>query len=235
MYEDAINIPDQGVKDEAYLKLITAFDNDNVFTKEEVNRIDDLIKKYGSDLKKANPTGYAKICFEIGNLYWYSYYDSNQLTRAQNSIFWFEEVMNYSEESYEDRGTAKAYISIGEFYRNIQSKVDKGKDKGMYKPLFDNISDVLTTIAFNGNESDKVRLDVLELARSAIHQYVTGFKRDDVTYTEVVQMFNDIKTCLSSITDSTAKIEEMKKSIQELLPDTDSVIQNAFATNKGGN
>lgn len=235
LYEDAINIPDQGVKDEAYLKLITAFDNDNVFTKEEVNRIDDLIKKYGSDLKKANPTGYAKICFEIGNLYWYSYYDSNQLTRAQNSIFWFEEVMNYSEESYEDRGTAKAYISIGEFYRNIQSKVDKGKDKGMYKPLFDNISDVLTTIAFNGNESDKVRLDVLELARSAIHQYVTGFKRDDVTYTEVVQMFNDIKTCLSSITDSTAKIEEMKKSIQELLPDTDSVIQNAFATNKGGN
>ncbi len=235
LYEEAINIPGQGAEEEAYLKLLALYDKDNLFEKSEVNQIDNLIKTFGTDIQEDNSDGYSQICFEIGNLYWYSFYDDNQLTRAQNSIYWFEEVIKYSDESYTDRGTAKAYISIGEFYRDIQSKVDKGKDKGMYKPLFDNLTDVIETIALNTNEADKVRLDVLELARSALHQYVTGFKRDDVTKAEVESMLGNIKTCLAGIADSTAKIEEMKQSISSLLPDTENAIQTAFATTKGGN
>ena len=156
------------------------------------------------------------------------------MTRAQNSIFWFEEALEYSTDDYEDRGTAKAYISIGEFYRDIQSKVDKGKDKGMYKPLFDNLSEIIKTIALNTKESDKVRLDVLELARSAIHQYSTGFKRDGISQIQIENMLNDVERCVNGVSNSTAKIEEMKTSIKALFGDTKAAVDAAYGTSKGG-
>lgn len=235
LYEEAINIPEQGVKEEAYLKLLAAYDKDSIFNADEVKQLDRLITAYREDLQKNNPEGYAEICFEIGSLYWYSFYDANQLTRAQNSIYWFEEAYEYSADDYEDKGTAKAYMSIGEFYRDIQSKVDKGKDRGMYKNFFENLQEIIDTIAENSNESDKVRLDVLELARSAIHQYSTGFKKDGITEKEIKDMLNDIKLCLNNVPDSTTMIVEMKKKITDLLPDTETAMEAAFGTDKGGN
>lgn len=233
LYEKAISIPGQGAKEEAYLKLIASYDKDNTFEEKEVAQIDRLVNENRETLQTKNPTGYSKICFDIGSLYWYSYYDSNQLTRAQNSIFWFQEALKYSEENNEDRGTAQAYISIGEFYRDIQSKVDKGKDKGMYKALFDNLDSVIKTIAMNSNESDKVRLDVLELARAAIHQYSTGFKRDDISKEQIEKTMDSITACLNAIPDTTSKIEEMKGKIRALLPDTKEAVDVAYGTNGG--
>lgn len=233
LYEKAISIPGQGAKEEAYLKLIASYDKDNTFEEKEVAQIDRLVNENREALQTKNPAGYSKICFDIGSLYWYSYYDSNQLTRAQNSIFWFQEALKYSEENNEDRGTAQAYISIGEFYRDIQSKVDKGKDKGMYKALFDNLDSVIKTIAMNSNESDKVRLDVLELARAAIHQYSTGFKRDDVSKEQIEKTMESITACLNAIPDTTSKIEEMKGKIRALLPDTKEAVDVAYGTNGG--
>lgn len=230
LYEEAINIPEQGTKEDAYIKLLSAYDKDNVFSADEVTQLDRIISANHEALQKNNPTGYAKICFEIGSLYWYSFYDTNQLTRAQNSVFWFSETCQYSSDDYEDKGTAKAYVSIGEFYRDIQSKVDKGKDRGMYKTLFYDLQDVVATIAQNSAESDKVRLDVIELARSAVHQYATGFKKDGITQTQLTTLLNNIEQCIKGISDSTTLIEQMKQKINALLPDTRATVDAAFGT-----
>lgn len=235
LYEEAINIPEQGTKKDAYLKLLASYDKDNIFSEDEVAQIDRIMTANRDSLQKNNPEGYAEICFEIGSLYWYSFHDSNQLTRAQNSVYWFEEAYKYSDDNYKDKGTAKAYMSIGEFYRDIQLNVDKGKDKGMYKTLFSNLQEVISTIAENSEESDKVRLDVLGLARAAIHQYATGFKKDGITRTEINEMLNDIEACLRNITDSTTLIEQMKNEINTLLPDTKNAVNAAYGTNGEGN
>ncbi len=235
LYEEAINIPEQGTKKDAYLKLLTAYDRDNIFSEDEVAQLDRIMTANREELQKSDPEGYAEICFEIGSLYWYSFYDTNQLTRAQYSVYWFNEAYQYAADDYEDKGTARAYVSIGEFYRDIQSKVDKGKDRGMYKTLFSDLQEVIATIAENSEESDKVRLDVLELARAAIHQYATGFKKDGITKAEIDKILNDIEQCLQGITDSTTLIEQMKKNINGLLPDTETAVNTAYGTSRGGN
>ena len=231
LYEEAIAIPEQGTKKDAYLKLLAAYDKDNVFSAEEVAQLDRIMTENREALQENNPEGYAEICFEIGSLYWYSFYDTNQLTRAQNSVFWFEEAYTYSADDYANKGTARAYVSIGEFYRDIQSKVDKGDDRGMYEGLYDNLQEVVTTIAKNSNESDKVRLDVVELVRSAIHQYSTGFKMDGITEDQLEQLLSNIEQCVDAIPDSTALIEEMKEELYRLLPDTEIALHTAYNTN----
>lgn len=230
LYEEAIAIPEQGTKKEAYLKLLSAYDKDNIFSKEEVSQIDKIMAANRESLQKENPEGYAEICFEIGSLYWYSFYDSNKLTRAKDSVYWFTESYEHCAEDYENRGTAKAYMSIGAFYRDNQSKVDKGKDKGMYATLFSDLTEIVNTIAQNTNESDKVRLDVIELVRSAFHQYATGFKKDGITKSEIDSVLDEVENCMKVISDSTTLIEQMKKNISSLMPDTRVAIDSAYGT-----
>lgn len=232
LYEEAIAIPNQQTKKDAYLKLLAAYDKDNNFNNSEVEQFERIMAANRDALQKENAEGYAEICFEVGSLYWYSYYDTNQLTRAQNSVYWFEQAYENSADTYENKGTAKAYASIGSFYRDIQSKVDKGKDKGMYKTLYDDLHDVMTTIAANSSQPDKTRLDVATLACSAVRQYATGFKKDSVTKEQLDAILTDIEKCVNEISDSTTLIEQMKKSVNESLPDAKQTVALAFGTVK---
>lgn len=152
----------------------------------------------------------------------------------KKAIAWFKRALENSDENFENRGTCEAYISIGEFYRDVRSNVDKGKDKGMYKPLFENISALIGNVAMNSNESERVRLEVLDLARSVIHQYTTNLKRDGVEESALRTMLSDIDFCLSSIPDTTEKISELKSRIEKLIPDTEKAVEVAYNTYSGG-
>lgn len=232
--EEAINIPGQGGRKEAYLKLIEAYDFDNVFTDAEFNQIDTLISKNKNALIKEDKAGYAEICFELGYLYWFSYKDLTEMGGPKKSIAWFKRALENSGDDFENKGTCEAYISIGEFYRDVKSNVDKGKDKGMYKPLFDNISSLIKNVAMNSNESERVRLEVLDLARSVIHQYTTNLKRDGVTETSLKTMLSEISSCLVQIPDTTDKISEMKSRTQRFMPDAEKAVEIAYNTYSGG-
>ncbi len=232
--EEAINIPDQGGRKEAYLKLIESYDFDNVFTDDEFNQIDTLISKNKNALIKQDKVGYSQICFELGCLYWFSYKDLTEMGGPKKAIAWFKRALENSDENFDNRGTCEAYISIGEFYRDVRSNVDKGKDKGMYKPLFENISALIGNVAMNSNESERVRLEVLDLARSVIHQYTTNLKRDGVEESALRTMLSDIDFCLSGIPDTTEKISELKSRIEKLIPDTEKAVEVAYNTYSGG-
>ena len=253
LYEEAINIPGQDIKTDAYLKLLAAYDKDGVFSIDEVEQLNRILynnEEYANEnransvggdpnketkaritkFKEKNPSGYAEVCFDIGSLYWYSYYEPNQVTRAQNSIYWFNEAYKNSADDFEDRGAAKTYVSIGEFYRDIQSKVNKGKEKGMYKDLFANLQDVMDSVAKDENETEKVRLDALDFIRSCVHQYATKFKTDGISETEVNNLYNDIVKCLEGINASEGVPKQIKAKIMSFIPNTKEAIETAYGT-----
>ena len=256
LYEEAINIPGQDIKTDAYLKLLAAYDKDGVFSIDEVEQLNRILynnEEYANEnransvggdpnketkaritkFKEKNPSGYAEVCFDIGSLYWYSYYEPNQVTRAQNSIYWFNEAYKNSADDFEDRGAAKTYVSIGEFYRDIQSKVNKGKEKGMYKDLFANLQDVMDSVAKDENETEKVRLDVLDFVRSCVHQYVTKFKTDGISEREVNKLYNDIEKCLERIAAQDGVPKQLKDKIMSFMPNTKEAIEAAYGTRQG--
>lgn len=239
LYEECISIPNKAGDKEAYLGLIQTYkEDDSVFSVDEAKQLEKLIKNNKADLQ-SNPANYTEICFETGKLFWYYYGygdgTDNQVTKAKSSIEWFQDVIDNAPKDYENLGMAKVYANIGIFYRDITTNITEANDKGKYKPLFENLNELLNSVAKDENESEIVRLELLELSRSAIQQYATKFKVDGVSQSDMATMFDLISSTVKSIETTADKTEEKKNTTISLLDDTMSSIETAYGTSRGGN
>ena len=170
-------------------------------------------------------------------LYWY-YYDygdgtDNQVTRAKSAVEWFQDVLDNAPEGYANLNMARVYVNIGSFYRDITTDITEASDKGKYKPFFDNIRELLDTVATDENESEIVRLELLELSRSALQQYATKFKGDGISQADMMQMYDQVERTVTGISATADTTEHKKEATVSLLADTKKAIETAYAT-KGG-
>ncbi len=239
LYEECVAIPDKGGEKEAYLGLIQTYkDNDSVFDIDEAKQLEKLIANNKSALMKEQRS-YTEICFETGKLFWYYYNygdgSDNQITKAKSAIEWFEDVVNNAPEGYENIGMAKVYANVGIFYRDITTAITEASDKGKYQPLFKNLKELIDTVAMDDNETEIVRLELLELSRSAIQQYATKFKNDGISQKELTYMISDIEAIAKRIDTTTDLTKKKKAGIINLIDDTEAAVKLAFGTGKGGN
>lgn len=244
LYEECIAIPNKSGEKEAYLGLIQTYkDNDSEFSVQEAQQLEKLIKNNLTALRE-NPENYTEICFETGKLFWYYYGygdgNTNQVTNAKYAIEWFQDVLDNAPDGYENLGMARAYANIGIFYRDITTNIKEASDKGKYKPLFENLQELLKTVASNENESEIVRLELVELSRSAIQQYATKFKADGIAETELTNLYSNILTILDNISgeweDDPTDVRTVKKEgIESFLDASHSAIEVAYGTSGGGN
>lgn len=236
IYEDCIGIPNKAGDKDAYLGVIQTFkENDSVFSVEEAKILERLIKNNKQALQE-DPASYTEICFEVGKLYWYyyDYGDDSQITRAKSAIEWFEDVLRNAPEGFENLGMAKVYANIGIFYRDIITNITEANDKGRYRALFDSITELMNTVALDEEESEIVRLELLELTRSAIQQYATKFKVDGVSKDEIMQLFTSVSETVKGIQTTVEKTHEMKGTTVSELSDTKDSIVSAYETGEGG-
>lgn len=240
LYEQCLEIPDMAGEKEAYLGLVNAYkENDSVFSMDEAKQIEKDITNNKEELKK-NPTAYSEVCFEVGKLFWYYYSygedknsSDNQVTRAKSAIEWFQDASVYADSDATFLGMAQVYASVGKFYRDITTQITEADDKGKYKPFFDDLSGLINSVATDNDESEIVKLELLELSRSAVQQYATKFKADGVTEAELTNMINDISTNINSINTTTDKTKEKKETTESLIKDTREAVEVAFSTSEG--
>lgn len=239
LYKKCIELPDKIDKTEAYIKLMDTYkNNDSVFTQNEANQLTSIIKNNKDELQK-EPDIYARICFEVGKLYWY-YYDygdssDNQITRAKSSIEWFQETIKYASDGYSNLSQAKAYSSIGVFYRDIAMDINEANENGKFLKFFNNLSEILETIARDESESETVRLDLLELSQRAIQEYATKFKSDGINKEDLISMYNVISDTVENINATADKTKEKKNNIVMNLENTKNQIELAFTAGGGEN
>ena len=237
LLRECIEIPNMAAKKDAYLSLIQTYkENDAVFTVDEAGQLEKLIKTY-RDALKTDIESYTEVCFEIGKLYWY-YYDyggaDNQITKAKSAIEWFQDVVNNAPENYANIGMAKVYSNVGRFYRDITTDVTEASDKGKYSELFLNLNELLNTVAADEKETEIVRLEMIELARSAIRQYATKFKTDGVEKADVLTMVDQIAQYATGLETTTTKTDEMKDTIITQLSDTREAVELSYGSKRGG-
>ena len=238
LYEQCMELPDMGGRKDAYLGMIQTFkENDAVFTVEEANLLEKYIMNHKDELQ-ANKRDYTEICFETGKLFWY-YYDygdgsDNQVTRAKSAIEWFQDVVDQAPQDYENLGMVKAYASIGMFYRDITTNITEASDKGNYKPLFDNLTELIPAVAENADENEIVRLELVELTRGALQQYATKFKVDGVTEQEILSLYQQLEQVTDAIQTTTDVTDAKRSTIKSLMPDTLTAIRTAYGTDAGG-
>lgn len=238
LYQESIAIPGQEGEQEAYIGLIQTYKEDSGFSVEEAKQLEKLITNHKAVLQK-RPEVYTQICFETAKLFWYYYNygdgSNNQITKAKSSIEWFQDVIDNAPDNYLNIGMAKVYASIGVFYRDITTEITEANDKGKYKPLYENLNELLNSVAADENESEIVRLELLELSRGAIQQYATKFKGDGVSQSELERMLDRISTIVQTIETTTEKTTEKKESTIALISDTQVTIETAFGTGKEAN
>ena len=129
----------------------------------------------------------------------------------------------------------RVYANVGIFYRDITTAITEASDKGKYQPLFENLSELIDTVAMDDNETEIVRLELLELSRSAIQQYATKFKNDGISQTELDSMLDNIEVIAKSIDTTTDLTDEKKASITEFIGEAREAVELAYGTNKGEN
>lgn len=233
LYEEALSIPNQGAQKNAYLGLIQAYkDNDGVFSTEEAKQLERLVTN-NKELLKDELDTYVELSFEIGKLFWYyySYGDDNQITKAKSSIDWFNEVILYAGDDFNNYGMAKVYWNIGVFYRDITMDITEANDSGKYIILIENLQELMDTVAVDDEESEIVRLELLALVRSALQQYTTKFKNDGIAREELDKMLDSVSEILDEIVTTTDTTQEKKEDIINFIAATRKSIEHAYSTN----
>jgi serine/threonine-protein kinase len=229
IYEEAIDIKPGDLT--AYLKLIELYKADAMFT---VTEQEQLLKKINNNIGTLRENkDYANLAFEVGKLYWYYYSygidteaDDNQVTKMKSSIEWFEDVMKYAPENYENIEMARIYHDIGVFNRDITLNVQEASDKGMYLPYFENIKGLLNTI--NQDDNEIVNLELYKLAMYSIDNYARKFKADGVLEEDIRSVYEDVKTRTLSMTTTTDKTTQIKEYIVQRFESADKSITNAY-------
>lgn len=231
LYEECINIPGKAGETEPYLELMKTYKEDTVFDVSEAKQIERLVKANRSELLK-DPEGYVEICFQLGKLFWYHFDYGDRATRAKSCVPWFHIVVENAPAGFKNLGMAKAYENIGIFYRDYQTSVIEATDAGTYKPLYDNLVELLDGVAADTEENEIVRLELLDTAQSAISAYATKFKNDGVLQSQMLELHDKIAADLKDVEPSDDLLAKKKASIEELLPKTKDAIEAAYNTRK---
>lgn len=232
LYQQALDIrPNQA---DGYLGLTNTFKktNDTFDVKEEAILIKDMLKN--KDVLQKNKAQYAKICFEIGKLYWY-YYDygktsDNKITRMTSAIPWFDDSLNYGESDFSQRDMATVYRDIGIFYRDIAINTIEANDKGIYAAFWKNVKKLVTVANQNNDENEIVRLELYELVRGSIEKYATKFKTDGVLQKDMTELLDNISKKLKELNPTTDKTKKMKQTTEGYMDVTYKAISLAYGS-----
>lgn len=229
-YEKAIDVyPD---KIGGYIGLVNTYKSDNSFDENEEARFKKIINTNLAMVKKADD--YGSLAFEIGKLYWY-YYDygntTDNTTRSKSAAQWFKDAKSSLEKGTDEQKMAEVYEAIGNFNNTVTINIEEADDKGMYKPYFKNLSQLIKMMK-NSKEQEKVKLELYNLTISAIENYARKFKNDGISqeklqslYDDVVKEVNKIQTTTD---DNTDKIYLLKSEILGKISECQVSIINAY-------
>lgn len=229
-YSQAIDI--KPLSKEAYIGMINAFKDDAAFTTGEESEFKKQINAHLSALR--NEQGYAELAFETGKLYWY-YYDygktesaDNQITRMKSAIQWFEDAVGYGDKSDSFYTMATVYRDIGKFNRDITLDIEEASDKGKYAPYWNNIKELVTTVADGEDESEIIELEVYRLTMYSIENYARKFKADGVAQSDMESVFDSVKGAAEQVSTTSDKTGEIKSDVTSRFDSVKSAIDNAY-------
>ncbi|MDO5519705.1 MAG: serine/threonine-protein kinase [bacterium] len=219
---------------EAYLHLVDLYKEDTVFSQDEEEQLLSLLSGNLDSIKKQKD--YNMLAFQIGKMYWY-YYDygqtnenDNKITRMKSSIRWFEDVLRYSDQSFEQYNMAAVYQSIGKFNRDITLNIEEANDQGSYAPYFKDLNELMSLVQTSNEESEIVKLELYSIITSSIEVYARKFKIDGVAKNEVFNMYNSILEKAKQTEAMTEKTEDIKKYILGREKDVRMILESTYAT-----
>lgn len=156
-------------------------------------------------LKAANPEGYAEVCYEIGNAYWYDYEVESE--RSIIASDWFGESVEYN-------ATAGIYCEIGECQQQIKKYAGQERTEKMYETygqLWQNLIQLTEAVE---QEEDETKLLVWPEVVSSISDKAQYFLKN-VSKEDLYQVLDRIKEQSAELEQKT-EFDEIRQSMERL-------------------
>ncbi len=166
------------------------------------------------DSLKQNPQDYAQFCYDMGIAYWY--YNETDTSKKSGALKWFRQAKEFAEPDSETTRKSVLYEAIGEFYINIDDLSYRDEDKGEYAKYWE----LLKSLNNEFEEGSKSKL--YEEILTNISVYASNLKSDEITYSDIAGVIEEIKQS-SDFTDRTESlISEAIRKINTVYYNTDS-------------
>lgn len=178
---------------EAYIRLLTAYEDEGKFDKAANAGFTALRDRYQSGFDKSS-VEYAELNYLAGKLY-ITYYTENEetpfQTRVQKAISFFRE--NYENEDispeFEKKRLSDCYYQICKFYKDFVLTPIEGANKDDYDSLFQEINNELNYIQ---QESAYDQLMLYNSVFMLLYDQREGLVTVKMERTEVLDLFDDV-------------------------------------------
>ena len=192
---------------------------DETFSREEEETLLNIIKPNLSELKEQE--GFEKIAFEVGKLYWYYYdYGSDNTIGIIEAIPWFELSCDYSD-------MASVFKKIGEFYRDINVRIQESDDAGMYSDCFTQMSRLCTQVT--DDTPELVRLEVYKLVIHSIETYARKFCTDGVALEDISDLYGIVLQKVKGMQTTSSQADALRTQIMSRLDAAADAISLAYS------
>ena len=180
---DAIELKPDNL--EPYEALRTLYESDNVFTTEEEAKFQAVVTPNRDKLSEDKD--YSEFAYNVGTMYLIYY--TQPADSYIKAMDWFSSVKGSQEKS------ARVYLKIGEFDRDITKKLMTGNESGEFSKQWDSLNEALSLAKDQNN--DLLLMAVCKKTISAMDEYCMKFKKDGITEEQMNDMLGEIKSAVA--------------------------------------
>ena len=146
----------------------------------------------------------------------------------KSSIQWFEDAVAYGSETDSFYTMATVYRDIGKFNRDITLDIEEASDKGKYAPYWENIKELVNTVAEESDESEIIQLEVYKLAMYSMESYARKFKVDGIDKSDMETVFATVQAAAKNMPTTSDKTSQIKESVIRRFVPAKTAIDNAY-------
>lgn len=210
-------------KPDIYRGLIDSIASDGSFTKNEETQLVNVISSRKETLAKEE--GYGALAFDIGKLY-LLYYSTGKLDDGTldkdgmvRSASWFKEA---KDAGYDPDGAATAYGGIAEFQKTVNTRVQEGTDKTIFRAYWDDLQKIDRNLPATG------KMTLYAARVDLINSYAHHLHSDGVPKEELERARTEIEAYIAENKPSGKKQEELYRYMVSQIPAMQDAIRTGY-------
>ena len=221
-YEDYKKVAElDGDNMQAYYGMLEALKKGGKVTKDQESDFLGVLMPNLNDLKKQK--GYGDLAYNIGQMYFFYYGDTNDVEGQKQAASWFKDAMQSGTKNEE---LASGLYLVSDFQGSVQSAMRDGSDAGMYGNVYKSFLNVLKNSGGNPVIESSVYNSLMEL----INNYSFRLAQEGISKDSVVNTIHQA-TDYASKTDSGdgTRVEELKSNIRKITPGLEDKVNIAYS------
>ena len=219
-----------------YLGLVDRYKEDLSFSTDEERQLRETVMDHLDQLS-ASPD-YAKLSYEIGKLYWYSYgvnpdsvasldretQEEGRSARIRAAAEWMRAAAD--DPDFADHDLAEVYAGIADFNDTIVPLINEGSDSGLYAPYLAELSSLVDAVSTSDN--DVMKLEGANLVLDSLRTYPRKFRADGASEEDLEALAKRAGDLADGVEPTTKLLDAEKARAQASVPEVETSINDAY-------